>query len=61
MRIDLSEVREENPPRILKNRRRGALVARSHLWVAEVDLRKKNERRDVIPNFYVKTKYSSYV
>jgi hypothetical protein len=43
---DLSEVGEENPVRILKNHRRGALVVGSHLWVTRVDLGKKKERRE---------------
>jgi hypothetical protein len=43
--MDLSEVGEENPPKILKNHRREALVIRSHLLVARVELEEKKRRR----------------
>jgi hypothetical protein len=43
--MDLSEVGEENPPRILENRRRKALLAGSHLLIAGVKLEEKKRRR----------------
>jgi hypothetical protein len=43
--MDLSEVGEENPPRILKNRRREALVTGSHLLVAGEELRREKEKK----------------
>jgi hypothetical protein len=41
--MDLSEVGEENPPRILKNRRREALVAGVASWLPERSWRRKRE------------------